>query len=258
VSLRKYVSAAAIAARQDFAARGELLGRAAFYGVILLIFSRLWHVAGGGGASSEAAMLWYLAITEWVILSTPPIQNDFERDVRDGDIAYQLGRPASYVGMRLADGAGRTLARMTALGALGFPFTWWLAGSLPPDPVGVPAALALAVVAMAVSLLFQAAIGSTAVWLQDVQPLYWIWQKLLFVFGGLILPLDVYPAWLRAIGEWTPFPALLYGPGKAALHFDGAAASRTAALLVVWGAAAALLLRFVHRRGLRVLDVNGG
>jgi hypothetical protein len=42
-------------------------------------------------------------------------------------------------------------------------------------------------------------------WLQEVAPVYWVWQKLLFVLGGLMLPLQVYPAfypetrWVHAI-----------------------------------------------------------
>ena len=258
MSLRKYVAAAAIAARQDLAARGEMLGRAAFYAVILLIFSRLWRVAGAGGAAAEVEMLWYLSVTEWVILSIPMIQNDVEHDVRTGDIAYLLARPASYVGMRFADASGKLAVRMAALGAIGFPFTWALAGALPPEPLGLPAALALGVLAALVGLVFQTVIGTTAVWLQDVQPLYWIWQKLLFVLGGLILPLDLYPGWLRTVADWTPFPWLLYGPGRTALHFEAGFAGETAVLLLAWGTGAAFLLAWVHRRGLRVLDVNGG
>jgi ABC-2 type transport system permease protein len=79
-----------------------------------------------------------------------------------------------------------------------------------------------------------------------------------FVLGGLVLPLTLYPDWLRRIAEASPFSAFLYGPGRLALGFDPAAALRTVAMLLLWGAAAGLLAAWLHRRGLRVLDVNGG
>ena len=62
-------------------------------------------------------LLWYLAITEWVILSLPPIHLRIESDVRTGDIAYRLPRPISYLGSRLAEEAGDVALRMTTLGA---------------------------------------------------------------------------------------------------------------------------------------------
>jgi ABC-2 type transport system permease protein len=78
------------------------------------------------------------------------------------------------------------------------------------------------------------------------------------VLGGLILPLSIYPDWLRAVAEWTPFAAMLYGPGRTAVAFDPGAAAVAVALLLAWGAAAAAFLFWLYRRGLRVLDVNGG
>jgi ABC-2 type transport system permease protein len=39
----------------------------------------------------------------------------------------------------------------------------------------------------------------------------------MFVLGGLILPLDAYPAVLVKIAWLTPFPAMLYAPASIAL-----------------------------------------
>jgi hypothetical protein len=39
------------------------------------------------------------------------------------------------------------------------------------------------------------AIGLLDVWGQYARPVYWIWQKSLFVLGGLMLPLSLYPSW---------------------------------------------------------------
>ena len=62
-----------------------------FYGIIMLVFSRLWIVVIESGALPEdrlAELLWYLAVTEWVVLSLPLIHLQIEADVRRGDIAY--------------------------------------------------------------------------------------------------------------------------------------------------------------------------
>ncbi len=57
-------------------------------------------------------------------------------------------------------------------------------------------------------------IGLLAFWLQDVAPVYWVWQKLMFVLGGLMLPLELYPVFIQRAAAFTPFPTLLAAPAS--------------------------------------------
>lgn len=257
----RYLAIALTSLRRDAAERSLLIGRAAFYAVILLIFSRLWHVVGERGIAAGAGpveLLWYLAITEWVMLSAPPLFLEVDRDVRTGDIAYQLPRPVSYIGARLAEAAGTFCLRAVLLAFTGMALAWTMSGGWPEDPRGLLLALPLGLAAGALVMICNAIIGLTAFWLEDSTPVYWIWQKCAFVLGGLMIPLDVYPDWLRAVADWLPFAALMYGPGRMAFGWDPGFAGVVAVRLLVWGALACLLLVFVYRRGLAALDVNGG
>jgi ABC-2 type transport system permease protein len=257
----RYGGFAALGLRREFAARGALAGRAAFYALILLVFSRLWEVASAGArplAITQQDLLWYLAITEWVLLSVPQLHLEIEADVRSGDLAYQLPRPLSDLGARLAEASGAMATRLLLLGLLGAAAATLLAGGLPQDPRGLLLAIPLGLAAAGVALLLHAGMGLAAFWLQDVSPLYWIWQKAAFVLGGLLLPLELYPSWLRSLAGWTPFPALLNGPGRLAFGRAPEQALHTAISLSIWGAISAAMLVLLYRRGLRALDVNGG
>lgn len=260
-ALGTYARIAASSARQSIAQRTTLVGRCALYVLILVVFSRIWRTVGGdaaAGGPGAKEMLWYLAVTEWIVIALPLTHLAIEADVRSGDIAYHLARPVPYVGVRLAEAAGDLSVRLVSLGVTGVVAALLLAGGLPEDPRGLVLALPLGVLAGAVGVLFHAAIGLSSFWLQDAGAVYFVWQKLMFVLGGMILPLAVYPAWLRAVAEWTPFAAMLSGPGRLAFAPDLGVAATSAALLVLWLAVAAALLAFLHRRGARVLDVNGG
>lgn len=252
----KYVAAAEIALRQGFAHRGATLGRVAFYFLILLIFSRLWKTAVPGAAG--VPLLWYLAITEWVMLSVPLVHLDIEQEVRQGDFACRLPRPASWVGMRLAEGAGTLVARLALFLPAGIAGAWFLAGGLPKEPRGLLLALPIGALAAFVALIWQAAIGVASFWVLDASPVYWIWNKLCFVLGGLMLPLHLYPGWLRSLAAWTPFPALLSGPGSLAFGLDRGVAILTAGRLLLWGTIGLLLLQWLFLRGLRAIDHHGG
>ena len=256
-----YAAVAKTAARQGLQAPVDLLGRGAFFGVILLIFSRLWEVVAARGAVAGVGpgeLIWYLALTEWVILSLPLTHLEIEQDVRSGDIAYRLTRPISYLGTRLAEAAGLFAIRAGVLALVGGGFAWSLAGGLPADPRGLALAPFLGLLAGALGIVFMAWIGLSALWLQDSSPLYWVWQKLAFVLGGLMLPLEIYPAWLRALAEFTPFPSMMYSVGRTALAFDPAAAAGIWAQQLCWTLLVSVLCVWTYRRGLRALAVNGG
>jgi ABC-2 type transport system permease protein len=102
-------------------------------------------------------------------------------------------------------------------------------------------------------------IGLLAFWLEDVSPVFWVWQKLLFVLGGLMLPLHLYPEPLQRIALLTPFPVVLFGPGSLVLGDPGTAAlGALAGRLAVWSVITGLTLRWLYRRTSATLLLNGG
>jgi ABC-2 type transport system permease protein len=251
---------AALGFRQARAEPGELLGRVVFFALILGVFSAVWRAVAEAGASvqqSPREMLWYLAITEWVVLSAPMVHFQMEDDIRRGDVAYQLARPASWLGVRLAQGLGALAVRAPVLLAVACAVAWMYAG--PPErPAGLAVAIAFGLVAAAVMTLFHVAIGVVAFWLGDVAPAYWIWQKLLFVLGGLLLPLPFYPDLFVRVARLTPFPAFLAGPASLATREPLMHAGVLALTLSFWALAAGVIARAAFGRAVRGLQVNGG
>jgi ABC-2 type transport system permease protein len=256
----KYAAIGRIAARHALLQRTAILGRAGFYGLILFVFSRLWIVVLGRDADGTYAcnMLWYLALTEWVILSIPPIHLDIEREIRNGDIVYRLPRPTSYIGAQLAEGIGVLLVRAILLGITGFGFAWVIAGRLPEHPEALLLAIPIGMSAATLGMVMYCAIGMLAIWLQDVTPVYWVWQKLSFVFGGLLIPLDVYPEWVRSTAEYTPFHALLYTTGHVVLGYSTQSIIVAGLRVAFWLIMALAVLLYIYRRGLKDLSINGG
>jgi ABC-type uncharacterized transport system permease subunit len=56
----------------------------------------------------------------------------------------------------------------------------------------------------------------------------------MFVFGGLVLPLDAYPSALVRIAWFTPFPAMLYAPASVALDPSLAHVAAMLAVQAFW------------------------
>jgi ABC-2 type transport system permease protein len=256
----KYAAFLRVAAAHARRERGELYGRVAFFAVILGVFSSLRHAVAEAGmpiAADPKALVWYLAITEWIVLSAPPIHVEIQEAIRRGDIVYQLGRPVSYVGAAFAEGLGLLLVRAPLLGATAgvcaFVFTGW---TPPPDVILYVVPFGLAAAALLTALYLW--IGLLAFWLEDVSPVYWVWQKLLFVLGGLMMPIELYPELIRRLAPFTPFPSILAGPASFVLHRSSAEAGVHARTLSIWACVTAVAVCWVFRRATSALTINGG
>jgi len=203
------------------------------------------------------ALVWYLAITEWIVLSAPPIHIEIQESIRRGDVACQLGRPVSYIGAAFCEGLGTIAVRapvlfVTACGCA-FAFTGWL-----PRVTVLAAVVPLGVCATALITALSLGLGLLAFWLGDINPLWWVFQKSLFVFGGMMMPLRLYPDVVRRVAPFTPFPATLAGPASLVLDASVAKAIHLVVTLGAWSAITAVGLSVLYRRATLTLTFNGG
>jgi ABC-2 type transport system permease protein len=259
----KYVAIARLAFWQRLSERAVLIGRLGFYFLVLLVFSCVWrtlfiaHPEHAGSGRTAADYVWYLALTEWIMLSQPSLYLDIEADVRSGDIAYQLTRPMSYVGGKVAEGMGDLLLRLLLFAPFGLLFARLLSGQW-ADPLSLGCAALVGVLAAVLMLLTYAAIGLCSFWLHDTTPVYLVWQKLMFVLGGLMVPLSLYPEWLQALAGVLPFSSFLYEPGR--LVLEGSASFDPGLLLELlgWLVLSALAVGGLERLGRRNIEIQGG
>jgi len=261
--VRPLLAAFVMSARERLRYRGDLAGSAVFLAIIVFIFARLWQAVLGDGADlrgyTVAQLVLYLLVAQVVTMSPGMLHQRIAEDVRSGDLATQLLRPVSYVAWELARGMGASLVRATALVVVGVPVALAFAGLPRLDPRGVAfGMLVLVPAAMVLQALTRILIGLAAFWFEDSNPFHWIWQKVSFVLGGLFLPLDLYPGWLRAVASWLPFEAMLYGPARTVIAFDADLAWTTAWKLGAWLVVFGLVLVATYARASRRLQLNGG
>ncbi|HJZ77030.1 MAG TPA: ABC-2 family transporter protein [Vicinamibacterales bacterium] len=256
----KYVAFARIAAARARRDRGELYGRMLFFAVILGVFASLWRAIADAGmpiAADPRQLVWYLATTEWIILSAPPIHVDLQESIRRGDVVCCLGRPVSYVGSAFAEALGLLAVRAPLLAATAwicaFAFTRWM-----PPVASLAWTLPFGFAAAALITGMHLWIGLLTFWLDDVSPVFWVAQKLLFVFGGLMLPIELYPNAMQAAAALTPFPTMLAGPASFVLRQNGGGSATLAVRMSAWGVVTAVAVWYEFRRAHGTLTINGG
>jgi ABC-2 type transport system permease protein len=141
--------------------------------------------------------------------------------------------------------------------ALGSLTIWALAGP-PEQPLGFLIAIPALLGAWILNFAIYALIGLAAFVTEDVTAFVWIVQKFAFVFGGLLIPLDFYPAWLQAVARALPFSAMVYAPARLFVDPTPAAFLDTLGIQLAWILALGLLTSLAYRKGVAILTVNGG
>jgi ABC-2 type transport system permease protein len=238
--------------RQTREQRLALLGQSVLYVIVLAIFWQLWQATplrelGAAGTSPES-LLWYLAITEWIVFAAGARYREIEVEVSSAAIESALPRPLPHGITTLARWVGGSAYQLSILGVVGLLAAWWLTGTLPPNTALAPLVILSSVLALALVLLCHLQLGYAAVWFGTAAPAFWVWQKLFFVFGGLLFPLGFYPRVLRLLAENSPFAAMLFAP--ASLVLEGGA-NRITSLLVgqlAWLVVLGVLTILVSRR----------
>ncbi len=260
---RKYWAVMTIQAVNSLAYPAELVWRSLAIVLFIWIFAQLWRVTYSvAGTASIAGLtlhdtLWYLMLSEAIEISRPRLARSIAESVRDGSIAYLLNKPYNFLLYQLSTTLGESFFRLILNVAFGSAAVWLLAGP-PPDPRGWPLTLIAILGAWGINFCIGALIGLSAFVAEDVAPFEWIYQKMIFILGGMLIPLDFYPQWLQAITRILPFSYAMYGPARLFVSPD---LGRFASLMLgqlIWLILLGGLLAFVFARGMRRLAINGG
>jgi len=242
---------------------GDIIGRSLLIVPFMWIFYQLWKVtftANGTQAINGMTLhdtLWYLMLAETIELARPPLARTIAENVKDGSIAYLLNKPYDFMLYQFSNSMGETVFRAVMNAVMGGAVVWWLVGP-PPDSRGWPMALVAIAGAWILHFCVNAIIGLAAFIAEDVAPFVWIYQKFAFIFGGLLIPLDFYPQWLRTLSSFMPFSSMIYGPAHLFVTPGLSTFVEVVGLQIIWIAVLGALLTLAYRRGLAYLTVNGG
>jgi ABC-2 type transport system permease protein len=232
--------------RRLVASPAEMIGRACFYGVIVGVLSSLWRAAAetSGGwivGYDAAAITWYIVFSEAAVNGMKfRLIEHIGTDVGSGALAVEMLRPVRAVTFRMAAEMGDGVVRLSAMLLAGTVFGSLIAGP-PPDLASFALALCSAFLAIACNIAAQHAFAAMAFWQHEAKGAWFLYQKLVFILGGMLLPLQIFPAWLEAAAWAAPFWTMSYAPARLAAGFAEPLLllGQAAWLVVLYGAAVA-------------------
>ncbi len=233
------------------------------FGVIRLsILLGVAESAGGEVAGYDAASLsTYTWVAQGMIAVVMIFTwTELADRVRTGDVAVDLARPVDLQLAWLAQDLGRAGWALISRGILPIAFGAAVYGIYVPGDVTAillfPVSMLLAVV---VSFACRFIVNLSAFWLMEIRGLVLLYVLVSGLLAGHLIPVQLFPDWLRHIAYATPFPALVQTPidlvtGQA----TGARAVGLVGAQVAWAVVMLLAGRVVLARATRKLVVQGG
>ncbi len=241
----------------------DLVGRALSILIFLWVFVHLWRTAfASAGVEIIAGLsysdtLWYLVITETIMLSKLRMSEEIAERVRDGSVAYILNKPYSFVLYHFAVGLGDSLVRGLITALVGGALVFAIVGP-PPSLLGVAIVPFAIIAAWLLDYCMSGLIGLAAFVTEDVTAFDWIYSKMILILGGTLIPLEFFPDWLRGAAKAMPFAWTMWAPARLFLDPSPERIASVAFGQLAWLAVMGGVLAAVYRVGARRLAINGG
>ena len=231
---------------------------------IMMVF--LWLTAYEGQASvagySLQAMLQYtVGVMVLRNVVTAHVEWDVSYQIRQGTLSMHLVRPMNTWALWFMTGlAARTVRALMLLPVL-LACLVWLGSYLetPEWGTGIGALAASLVLAYMISFFTKLGIGFLAFWLTDITGTLTLVEVVAWVFGGMLLPLELLPDVLRPIAALLPFQYIYHVPMSLLLgRLDPAEVQTTLGVQAAWAGGLVLLAGAIWQRGLRRYEAVGG
>ena len=214
-----YLGAGKLGFKQVFTERLSLFGSFLMYSTIIVAYSSVFRFItfedmARHGLTYEG-MVWYVGATELVLFCCSSAHfRELQYDIQSDQVHLELLRPCPSWIVRIGGWSGQYLARLMMLIAPCAIVTGLAAGDFNLPLVNFLGVIASASLAALILLCSYFIIGVSCLWIKQAEPLFWIWQKGLFLFGALLWPLTFYPDALSTAVWFTPFPSMLAAVGE--------------------------------------------
>jgi len=214
--------------------------------LLVYVYINLWTAIFGTQVTIEGftlpMLIWYVMLTESIFTSTRDITNQINRDIQSGQIAYMMNKPYSYMFFKFAESLGSTALHFIIMLSTGSLLAYVL----------------VSVLAVSINIMANIIIGLMAFWFEDSKGFRFIYAKFVLIFGGVLIPLEIYPNWLADILNYLPFAYIGYHVGKLFVMFDIWYFLEILAVQAIWLSVFILIGWLLYKGGTRKVSISGG
>ncbi len=260
--MNKYFVFFILSAKDALKGKEALFGLIFFLGTIMIFYNQLWAAVSMERLlvikKTNINYIWYSLFSELIILSTPTLHRTLEEDINAGAVAYFVNRPVSFFTMRFAEGIGTLSVNFLFLLVFGMLIAYLLVHEILISSLHLTIIICLCFLSAILNLLIITAVGFCALWIHTTKPIHLLVQNGMFVLGGVILPLTIYPDWLIIISKHTPFYYMFFMVAQLSYNFNWQDVLLILQMDLFWGSIIISLVAFTYHKLYKKINIYGG
>lgn len=258
--IKKYMTVFKISFVNDMMYSRNFIGQFLFFGLFLFVYSFLWRTVFKEGEIEGfdfVKMMWYFMFTESIMLAKYSFHREMSQDIKTGDIAYHLNKPYSYMLFMYSKYLSSSLTKMVMNLLFGSLILFLALQNTPLNPLNTVLGIISSIMGLTINFVFFFLIGLSALWFEENTAFQFIYSKFLFTIGGLFIPIEFFPEWLKKISDILPFKYVLNAPAK--VYINGLEEFLKVfpvqiLNVFIWGG----LIMMLFKAGTKRLNINGG
>ncbi len=264
-NVKKYKEIAKINFKNSFVYIWDsIYGTAFFIAILIFIFSQLWTVIFKSNGTNLISgftikmMVWYLVLTEAIVVSLGNIVTQIGIEIRSGDISNYLNKPYHYVFYKYAQTIGKAIFTFLLVILVGGLVAYLTVGGININWYIIPFVFFIAFLAITLNFMIIVNIGLLAFWIEEVRGISFIYNKFVFIVGGMLTPLEILPLWLAKIGLVLPLSYIAYHPAKLFVMFSFKYFFNIILIQLAWITVFVMISLFVYSIVSKKVTINGG
>lgn len=226
--------------------------------LIILVFwlSAFQTQSSIGGYSSGQMIIYYLGVILVSNLVAVQPQYFLSNEIRSGAFSNYLVKPLNFVYFKIITGISWRLVRSLFF----LPLLLVLLHFFSVQLTNLGIFISSLFLSFLINFFIKLILGLTTIWLSEAGWLFLIFEILISLFSGEVIPLDLFPNSLIVVNNYLPFKYLLYFPLSLILHrpISGREIVIGFSLQLFWLIFSYCLYRFVFRRGVKSYSAYGG
>lgn len=261
----KYFYIAKTSAQSRTAYTANLIARS--FAVIFRIwmFSQLYIASYNAigqttvGGLTVTATIWSMVLIQCFRSSTRPRTDQLiGEDVRTGAVALSLNKPFSFIIFHYFNFLGRVIPGLLSTLFVGILFAILFVGPIALNYINILLGILLLFLGYTLDFFINFSIGLTSFWIEDQEPFAWIYQRIQYIFGGIIVPLSLFPDKIANIAEFLPFSHLYYGAARTIVQFEPKLFLKFITIQFGWILFFVFIAIFIFKKGIKNVSINAG
>ena len=243
----------------------NILFRLVSFILLVFIFMNLWNYIYDNpneliNGYSKNQMIWYVIITEiiWSATDGRRYCKKIVNDVQSGNIVYMINKPYSYIGYSISSHLGETTVKTLIAIVVGFIIGLVFLKNFPI--LSIPAIIIVLLsgfLAVLINSLFTTFIGLISFIIEDSNPVFWLYSKMILVLG-VLFPIEYFPGILAQIMRYSPIYVTCYGPAKLFVDFSYKSTIEVIISQIIYLGIAFGMCYGLYKKGVKKLNVTGG